>query len=69
MAWQCTKCDRQFNDTVSPSISFNFAEPFSLNTFAFIIPKHLMNFAKAMTIFKKPVFICSSCMVDEKTKV
>lgn len=67
--WQCIKCDRQFDDSVTPTLAFNFIEPSSLDTFYYMIPQHLMNFAKAMTIFKKPVLFCHDCVVGEKTKV
>jgi len=69
MAWQCIKCDKKFDDIVLPSMGFNFIEPSSLEIFSFMIPQHLMNFAKAMTIFKKPVYFCSDCIIEEKTKV
>lgn len=67
--WQCAKCDKKFDDTITPILAFNFIEPSSLDMFKFMIPQHLMNFAKAMTIFKKPVEFCRDCVVGERTKV
>jgi hypothetical protein len=67
MAWRCDKCDKKFDDTLTPTMGFNFLESDSLDTFAFMIPKHLMNFSKGMTIFKKPVRFCYECVIGEKT--
>ena len=67
--WQCIKCDRKFSDKVTPTLAFNFIEMSSLDEFSFMIPKHLMNFAKGMTVFRKPIEFCRDCVIGEKTKV